>query len=191
MAVIEYKITWIEMAPRIRWQSERDSRNDEAYIQDMIAILRHSGGLSTEKATETVIIENNRKIMEWIKGEVVTGRIQPSGARTSNSIMDQIDIQEINNIYSTRLQHDPSPVGRTRSKIRHSILYCYNCYKQIRREPAEPWGTAIAGMTITWNREGRHQERKNHPQDYIQWPYIPTTYIYELDALLYWFISDP
>ncbi len=36
--------------------------------------------------------------MEWIKGEVVIGGIQSSGTRISSSIMDQIDIQEINNI---------------------------------------------------------------------------------------------
>ncbi len=58
----------------------------------MIAILRYSGGLSTEKATETVIVGNNRKIIEWIKGEVATGGIQSSGARISNNAMDQIDI---------------------------------------------------------------------------------------------------
>ncbi len=58
----------------------------------MVVILRHFRGLSTEKATEAVIIGNNGKITEWIKGEVVIGGIQPSGARINNSVMDQIDI---------------------------------------------------------------------------------------------------
>ncbi len=64
----------------------------------MVAILRYSGRLLTEKVIEAVIVRNNRKIMEWIKGEVVTGGIQLLGIRISNNIMDQIDIQEINNV---------------------------------------------------------------------------------------------
>ncbi len=63
----------------------------------MVVILRHSGRLSTEKATEAVITRSNRKITEWIKGEVVIGGIQLSGVRISNSATDQIDVQEINN----------------------------------------------------------------------------------------------
>ncbi len=97
LAVIKHKVIWTEIVQGIRQQSERDSQDNKAHIQDMVAILRHSGGLSTEKATETVIIESNGKIMKWIKGEVVTEGIQPSGARTSNNITNQIDIQEINN----------------------------------------------------------------------------------------------
>ncbi len=64
----------------------------------MVAILRYSGRLLTEKAIEAVIVRNNRKIMEWIKEEVVTGGIQLLGTRINNNTMDQIDIQEINNV---------------------------------------------------------------------------------------------
>ncbi len=64
----------------------------------MVVILRHFGGLSTEKVTEIVIAGNNGKITEWIKGEVVARGIQSSGARTSSNVMDQIDVQEINSI---------------------------------------------------------------------------------------------
>ncbi len=92
--------------------------------------------------------------------------------------------------YNTKLQHDSSLIGRTRDKIRHSILYCHNCYKQIRREPIESWGMATADMTIIWDCRGCYQGRKNHPQDHIQWSYISTTYIHELDHLLYRFIPD-
>ncbi len=98
LAVTEYKVTWIEVVQRIRQQPERDLWDDEAHVWGMVVILRHSGELSIEKVTEAVIIGSNRKIMEWIKEEVVTGGIQPSGVRTSSSAMDQIDIQEINNI---------------------------------------------------------------------------------------------
>ncbi len=42
----------------------------------MVAILRHSGGLSTKKATEVVIVGNNRRIKEWIDNKIVTGRIE-------------------------------------------------------------------------------------------------------------------
>ncbi len=64
----------------------------------MVAILRYSGRLLAEKAIEAVIVRNNGKIMEWIKGEVVAGGIQPLGTRISNNTVDQIDIQEINNV---------------------------------------------------------------------------------------------
>ncbi len=60
--------------------------------------MRHSRGLSTEKITETVIAGNNRKITEWIKGEVVVGGIQPSETKTNSNIMDQVDVQKINSI---------------------------------------------------------------------------------------------
>ncbi len=67
-------------------------------MQGMVAILRHSGGLSTEKATEAVIAGSNRKITEWIKEEVATGRIQLLEIRISNITMGQVDIQGINNV---------------------------------------------------------------------------------------------
>ncbi len=58
----------------------------------MVAILRHSRKLLTEKVIEVVIVGSNRKITEWIKGEVVTEGIQSSGIRTSNSIIGQVDV---------------------------------------------------------------------------------------------------
>ncbi len=64
----------------------------------MVAILRHSKGLSTEKTTETVIVGSNRKIIEWIKEKVATEGIQSSGTRISSNTISQIDIQGINNI---------------------------------------------------------------------------------------------
>ncbi len=63
----------------------------------MVAILRHSGGLSAKKATEAIIIGSNRKIMEWIKGKVVIEGIQSSETRISNNTGGQVDVQEINN----------------------------------------------------------------------------------------------
>ncbi len=67
-------------------------------MQDIIAILRHSGGLLMKKVTETVIVRNNGKITEWIEREIATEGIQSSGTRISNNITDQVNIQEINNI---------------------------------------------------------------------------------------------
>ncbi len=88
----------------------------------MVVILRHSGGLSTEKATETVIIGNNGKITEWIKEEVVTGGIQLSGARTSNNATDQIDIQEINSI--TISDYNTIPVQLVEFEAEYDIPSC-------------------------------------------------------------------
>ncbi len=85
----------------------------------MVAILRHSRELSTEKTTETVIIGNNRKITEWIKGEIAIRGIQPLKARTSNNITDQIDIQEINN--TTIPDYNTIPTQLTELETKYNI----------------------------------------------------------------------
>ncbi len=58
--------------------------------------------------------------MEWIKGEVVARGIQLSGARISSSIMDQIDIQEINN--TTISDYNTIPAQLAEFEAKYDIL---------------------------------------------------------------------
>ncbi len=88
----------------------------------MVAILRHSERLLTEKATEAVIVGSNRKITEWIKGEVAVGRIQLSGTRISNNAIDQVDVQEINSI--TVPDYNTIPTQLAEFEVEYDILSC-------------------------------------------------------------------